>query len=93
MNTLGVALYRYGRFEQALTTLSRSDAMYVQAGRGQQPADWAFISMAHWKLGQQEKARAAFETFQTLAAADRWKANAEVLAWKKELDEMIPAKP
>jgi tetratricopeptide (TPR) repeat protein len=93
LNTLGVALYRAGQFEEALSVLARTDALYVQSGQGQQPADWAFIAMARWKLGQQAEARAALATFRTLAESDRWKTNEEVLAWTRELDAMIPATP
>ena len=42
-NTLGVALYRAGKFEDALNSLAISSAAYAKS-KNDQPADWAFIS-------------------------------------------------
>jgi non-specific serine/threonine protein kinase/serine/threonine-protein kinase len=58
-NTLGVAQYRLGRYDQSLETLARSDAWYSAQPEGAVPADVAFIAMAHHQLGRSDEARAA----------------------------------
>jgi len=60
-NTLGVAQYRLGRYEEALAILARSDAWYSSQFEGGVPADIAFIAMTHHQLGHVEEARAAMD--------------------------------
>jgi eukaryotic-like serine/threonine-protein kinase len=52
-NTLGVAHYRAGAWEEAITTLSRS----MELTSGGSPGDWFFLAMAHWQKGDKDKAR------------------------------------
>jgi tetratricopeptide (TPR) repeat protein len=54
LNTLGAALYRAGRFDEAIRRLEES----VKAVNGQGWwADWAFLAMAHHRLGHRQEAR------------------------------------
>lgn len=53
-NTLGVALYRAGRYSEAVDRLQQSIAM---GGRGGGPEDWFFLAMAHYKLGNSTQAQ------------------------------------
>jgi WD40 repeat protein len=63
LNTLGAALYRAGRFEDAVRRLNES----VQAhGHGGVPEDWLFLAMAHEHLGHAEEAH------QWLDRAAKW---------------------
>jgi WD40 repeat protein/serine/threonine protein kinase len=89
VNTLGVALVRAGEYQQALEALGASAA----GTSGPQPGDWAFIAMAHWKLGHEGDARAALAKFQKFCENARWKNDEEVVQWQKELAAMIPSKP
>ena len=52
-NTLGVAYYRAGDWKIAATTLEKS--IEVRAGGGSD--DYFFLTMAHWQLGDKDKAR------------------------------------
>ena len=53
LNTLGAALYRAGRIDEAIVRLDES----VKAGGGGVPQDWVFLAMAHHKKGNGEEAR------------------------------------
>jgi WD40 repeat protein len=58
LNTLGVILYRTGRFAEAIETLEKS----LAAGKGQLAAfDLFFLAMAHHRLGHVDQARARFD--------------------------------
>jgi tetratricopeptide (TPR) repeat protein len=58
LNTLGVALYRAGKFAEAITTLEKS----LDAGKGQFDAfDLFFMAMAHYRLGHGSEARACYD--------------------------------
>ena len=51
-NTLGVAQYRVGAWQAAITALERSMALR----QGGDAFDWLFLAMAHWQLGHREDA-------------------------------------
>src|SRR5262249_20971521 len=54
LNTLGAALYRAGRIDEAISRLGES----VKAGGGVGvPQDWVFLAMAHQKKGNVGEAR------------------------------------
>jgi len=58
LNTLGVALYRAGKFTEAITNLEKS----LAAGNGQFDAfDLFFLAMAHQRLGHRPDARACYD--------------------------------
>jgi serine/threonine protein kinase/Flp pilus assembly protein TadD len=51
-NTLGMAQYRAGDWKAAVVTLEKS----MQFRSGGDSFDWFFLAMAHWQLGDKEKA-------------------------------------
>ena len=54
LKTLGAALYRAGRFEEAIRRLNES----IQArGDGGDPQGFAFLAMAHHRLGHRDEAK------------------------------------
>src|SRR5262249_17035887 len=61
--TLGAALYRAGRHQDAVRTLNESLQVW---GKDDAVWDWFFLAMAHHRLGQAEQARKYFER------ASRW---------------------
>jgi tetratricopeptide (TPR) repeat protein len=54
LNTLGAALYRAGRGDEALARLDES--VKASGGIGV-PQDWAFLAMAHHRKGNDDEAR------------------------------------
>jgi serine/threonine protein kinase/Tfp pilus assembly protein PilF len=61
-NALGIAHYRTGNHQSAVTALEKS----VELGKGGYWFDWFFLAMAHAKLGHQEEARRWYDR------ATRW---------------------
>jgi WD40 repeat protein len=57
-NTLGIACYRAGRYEEALKHLNQSDTLYLSQNKTSLPADLAFLAMAHHQLGRAEQSQA-----------------------------------
>ncbi len=91
-NTLGVALYRAGRFAEATVELERNIA---QGGRTV-GFDWVFLAMSRQRLGQPVAARTS------LAQATRWRAqarglspreNAEIDAFLREAESVLGGSP
>ena len=58
LNTLGVAQYRTGHYREAVATLTESDGMNSEGPYGSQPADLAFLALAHHRLGERDRAGA-----------------------------------
>jgi tetratricopeptide (TPR) repeat protein len=59
LNTLGAALYRAGRYEEAVRRLGEAATAYKRDFGFRQPLvyNWFFLAMAHHRLGQAEEAR------------------------------------
>ena len=79
LNTYGVALYRAGRFAEAVPALGKS----LEVGQGENAAfDLFFLAMAHHRLAHREEARGCFDR------AVRWVAAQKNLSvsYAEELD-------
>jgi WD40 repeat protein/serine/threonine protein kinase len=70
-NTLGVAHYRTGNYDEALKELAISSEGHAKKGQ-QEPADWAFITMAHARLGHRRKARESMDKLRKLVKPGGW---------------------
>jgi serine/threonine protein kinase/Flp pilus assembly protein TadD len=55
--TLGVAHYRAGDWQAAVTALNRATGLRS----GGDSAEWFFLAMAHWQLGEKQQARAWYD--------------------------------
>src|SRR5262249_25538349 len=94
-NTLGVAQYRAGSWKAALTPLKKSHELSCGSSFS---TDGFFLAMAHWQMGEKERARKGF------AAVDLWvknslRSNEELRRFRSEaaallgLPEKAPAAP
>ena len=91
LNTLGVAQYRAGHFKEALETLERSVKLNSKASGALNPADVAFIAMAHHQLGHPDEARKHLETLRDLLTWDQWKHTIDNQAFLQEAENLISA--
>ena len=86
-NTLGVAQYRTGAWQEAELALQKS----MDFGQGGNAFDWLFLGMAHWHLGQKEEARRQYDR------AVQWMhknepQNEELLRFRSEAEELLVIK-
>jgi len=65
LNTLGLAEYRAGHWDQAIDALNRA----VQKDGNSDPTNFFFLAMAHWRRGDKDQARSFFERGARLASA------------------------
>jgi tetratricopeptide (TPR) repeat protein len=72
-DTMGVAYYRAGDWKSAVGALEKS----IQLRQGGDSVDFYFIAMAHWQLGEKDKAR------------EWYKRGAEWMATNKPQDEEL----
>ena len=82
LNTLGVAQYRVGEYEEALNTLRQSDRL----NRGI-PADRAFIAMSLYQLDQKNLAQDALASLRVRIEQSREGQDAH--AFLREATELI----
>ena len=81
---LGAALYRGGRYQEAIDTLGAAD----QPDRSS-PAALAFLAMAHHRLGQHEQARAVLARLRALLDQPHRAKDAEALDLMHEAQALI----
>jgi tetratricopeptide (TPR) repeat protein len=67
LNTLGAALYRAGRFDEAIQRLQEG---IERRGGASVPEDWLFLAMAHHRLGHQPEARRWLDKLRTYQPSD-----------------------
>jgi len=84
LNTLGIALYRMGRYQDAIDTLLHADKI----NRGF-PADLAFLAMAQHRLGQKAHARATLARLRQAIEKSKQKTDEEVQTFLCEAEALI----
>jgi WD40 repeat protein len=98
LNTLGVAQYRAGKYQEALATLKRSEGLNAQPPLASIPADLAFLALTQYRLGRTEEARAALGRLRAAMAKAQWANVADNQGFLHEieaieLDRVFPAHP
>jgi WD40 repeat protein/serine/threonine protein kinase len=92
INTLGVALCRNGKFQEALDTLTRSDKINSARRAGRHPGDVSFLAMAQFQLGRREEALVLLGELRRLMEQPRWSGNVEAQGFLHEATELIEGK-
>jgi hypothetical protein len=98
INTLGVAQFRVGDYEDALSTLTHADEVNrkpdnlnngdAPPGLGD-PSDVAFIAMTLHKLRRTDEARAAMERLHALMDLDYWRKDSGAQEASREAKDMV----
>jgi hypothetical protein len=89
LNTLGIAYYRVGKYQEALDTLGRCNKLRKESF----PEDLAFLAMAQHQLGQKERAQATFLRLREIMKQPRWAEDAEAQGFLREAQEVLKTKP
>jgi hypothetical protein len=92
LSTLGVAFYRVGNYEKALDVLARADKINALTNRGSDPADLAFLAMAHQQLGHAKEAEAKLQLLRERMKDPRFAQDAGAPGFLREAEELL-AKP
>jgi tetratricopeptide (TPR) repeat protein len=93
MNTLGVAQYRVGRFQEAVESLTRSESLNAKQIGSPHPVDLAFLAMAYHRAGKIDQANEVLARARELMKDKRWTANPESKASLSEAALLIERSP
>jgi tetratricopeptide (TPR) repeat protein len=86
-NALGIAQYRFGDQKAAIASLEKS----MELRQGGDSFDWFFLAMAHWQLGEKDKARIWFD--QAVGWMDKNQpTNEELWGFRAEAAELLGMK-
>jgi tetratricopeptide (TPR) repeat protein len=83
-NTLGVARYRAGNWKDAVAALEKS----MQLRKGGDSFDWFFLAMAHWQMGEKDKARQRYNEAVQWMEKNQPK-NDELRRFRSEAEEVL----
>jgi tetratricopeptide (TPR) repeat protein len=86
LNTLGVACYRTGNWQDAVNALEKSEELYQH---GHLPYNGFFLAMAHWQLGHQDEARQWFDKAVEMTQKRRPNREEELLRIRTEAEELM----
>jgi WD40 repeat protein len=86
---LGMALYRLGKYQEALKALDEAELLLSQHGEGPTPACLAFQAMAQRGLKQPGKARATLKRLRRTMQEPRWQTKVHVQRFLVEAAEAV----
>jgi len=89
LNTLGVAQYRVGAYEDALKTLTNADKIRTTKNEEPSAANIAFTAMALHKLGRPDEAKVALERVRDLLKDERFAQDEQAKALLDEAEKLI----
>jgi WD40 repeat protein len=83
LTTLGIAQYRTGKYADALATLTRAEGLHAA---GSDPADLAFLTLAHARLGHKQEAQAYRRRLHERAGQPPWVTDDETQNFLHEVE-------
>jgi hypothetical protein len=89
LNTLGIAQYRAGKFQDALRTLEEADRLTSTRNGASSPLNTAFIAMAHFQLAHQQKALEALQLLRQQTKKPQWAKSDEARLFSQEAEKLI----
>jgi WD40 repeat protein len=87
--TLGMAQYRLGKYQEALTTLTHADELNQSADGGSIPADLAFLAMTRYQLREKDRAQASLDRLRETMQKSNWARNEEAQRLLKEAEALL----
>jgi hypothetical protein len=88
LTTVAIAQYRLGQYAEALKTLSRAESLN-RADPSNQPAELAFLAMAHQRLAHKGEAAAALKRLHNLMKWSRLSIDQEALTFLAEAEALL----
>jgi WD40 repeat protein len=89
LNTLGIAYYRVGKYQEAVDRLGRCNKLRKESS----PEDLAFLAMAQHQLGQAEQAQATLARLREVMKQPRWALASGVQGLLREAELALKTKP
>jgi len=89
INTLGVALYRSGHWQEALECLGRSRKLNAERFGSSLPADVAFLAMAEQQLGRTDKAKGWLDRLEKMLSVEPWSSDSESRSLLREARQIV----
>jgi WD40 repeat protein/serine/threonine protein kinase len=86
---LGLAAYRTGRFEQALTSLREAEKLTAQRAGGVAPGLFAVMATAYFQLGQKAEARDMLNRARETLKVPHWTNNEDAIRAIQEAEALI----
>jgi hypothetical protein len=87
--TLGMAQYRLGTYQEALTTLTHADELNQAAEGGSVPADLALLAMIRYQLRDKDQAQASLDQLRDTMQKANWARNGEAQGLLKEAEALL----
>jgi tetratricopeptide (TPR) repeat protein len=87
--TLGMAQYRLGKYEEAVTTLTRADELNQAAHGVPVPADLIFLAMSRSQLRERDQARASVTRLREALRKPNWARGGEAQRLLKEAEAFL----
>jgi WD40 repeat protein len=87
--TLGMAQYRLGKYQEALTTLTRADELNQAAQGSPVPADLALLAMTRYQLHEKDRAQASLTQLRETLQKPNWARNEEAQRLLKEAEALL----
>ena len=86
VDTLGVALYRNGQWQEAIDTLEQMHDNRRPQGRAN---DGFFIAMSHWHLGHRDEARKWYDDTIELIKSENLTDNSQLIHFRSEAEALL----
>jgi WD40 repeat protein/serine/threonine protein kinase len=84
-NTLGLAQYRTGRFQEAIRSFESSDRLARSPG----PTNAAFTALSYFRLGEVEKAVSLFQKLGHVKQEPRWSIDRDLRTMYHEAEQVL----
>jgi tetratricopeptide (TPR) repeat protein len=84
-NSLGIAHYRLGQWDEAIAAFQKS----IELGNGGDRSDFYFLAMAHWQRGEQDEARQCYNRAVEHKHNEGGLNNPDLLNFRREAEELM----